>query len=354
VLAVAGLTGYVSRGRWLPLREPVIAAPAPAAPLQLEVEAQGNGLNVRWNQQSATIAEALVGRLVVRDGDRPTQVIALDRDQLTSGHVYYQSSAERIEFHLEVANAIGAVVKESVLALSSKPAAPLSAQAPAHAGQNQIPARKVQSIPLGGGTTGSQTAKVTEAPVKTPIAPRPFTAPQPIQRGAAPATTILDPPAIGTGGSTAAQRPRLPDMPGTDSSVRIPLSVPPATRASASPQPSPPASSNAGANRQTSPPLFRPPFPTNKVQPVLRPTIAAQIPTGAEIQITVRALINAAGRVVKAEVLRDQASRYGPALRFQLETAAVDAARQWRFEPARSGDKPVPSDHAISFVFRKQ
>jgi len=93
----------------------------PVSPLQLDVEANGNGLNIRWNPQSAVVTHAREGHLVILEGDRKPRIIALDQQLLTSGQVYYRSSAERLQFQLEIVDNSGKVSKESVLALSSKP-----------------------------------------------------------------------------------------------------------------------------------------------------------------------------------------------------------------------------------------
>jgi len=92
-----------------------------ALPLQLVVEAQGNGLNIRWNPQSRPLAEARAGRLVIVEGDKRPRIISLNPQLLTSGHVFYRSSADRLQFQLEIVDHSGKVVRESVLALSSKP-----------------------------------------------------------------------------------------------------------------------------------------------------------------------------------------------------------------------------------------
>jgi len=96
-------------------------ATASVSPLQLDVEANGNGLNIRWNPQSAVVTHAREARLVILEGDRKPRTIPLDQQLLTTGHVYYRSSAERLQFQLEIVDHSGKVVRESVLALSSKP-----------------------------------------------------------------------------------------------------------------------------------------------------------------------------------------------------------------------------------------
>ncbi|HTS75899.1 MAG TPA: hypothetical protein VMG40_06830, partial [Bryobacteraceae bacterium] len=90
-----------------------------AAPLQLQVERRGNGLSVHWNPASRTVAKAREGRLtIVENGN--TRVIPLSAQQLIRGHVYYQPSADQVEFTLEVVDDSGASTEEFVLALSSK------------------------------------------------------------------------------------------------------------------------------------------------------------------------------------------------------------------------------------------
>jgi TonB family protein len=75
------------------------------------------------------------------------------------------------------------------------------------------------------------------------------------------------------------------------------------------------------------------------------------MPPNTDIGITVRAQIDATGRVVKAEVLRERPAQGG--VYAQLEIAALDAIKQWRFSPARLGNQLVPSDYAITFHFQK-
>jgi hypothetical protein len=118
VLALACLSAFLLRddGSFGPRQKSPAAAAA--FPLQLEVEAQGNGLNIRWNPQSEPVTEAREGRLVILEADQRPRIVPLDRQQLASGHVYYRSSAERLQFQLEIVDNSGRVAKESVLALS--------------------------------------------------------------------------------------------------------------------------------------------------------------------------------------------------------------------------------------------
>ena len=89
-------------------------------PLQMRVELLGNGLiDVRWNPQSASIAQARDGHLVITEPNRQPRTLALGEAQLRTGHLTYQSVAESVEFDLEVIERSGAIAKESILALQT-------------------------------------------------------------------------------------------------------------------------------------------------------------------------------------------------------------------------------------------
>ncbi|MDZ4801745.1 MAG: TonB family protein [Bryobacteraceae bacterium] len=63
-----------------------------------------------------------------------------------------------------------------------------------------------------------------------------------------------------------------------------------------------------------------------------------------EVPVRVRMLLDAEGRVERAELLTRKVEP-------GLARAAVDAAQGWRFEPARVDDKPVASEMVVQFVF---
>ena len=75
----------------------------------------------------------------------------------------------------------------------------------------------------------------------------------------------------------------------------------------------------------------------------IRPRIKGTIP------IDVRVQIDARGRVVSATPVTKQHS----GLNEYLASRAVQAARLWRFEPARENGKAVAGTQIIHFVFEK-
>ena len=197
-LVLAGLSAFLLRERRLSKPTQQTSAPVTTLPLQLEVEAQGNGLNVRWNPQSAPVLQGREGHLVILEGDRQPQIIQLDSQQLTGGHVYYRSSAERIQFQLEIVDQSGKASRESVLALSSKPTPSATPIPPSQSGNGQSQNRIVESIPIRSTDADAlRLGTAMEGVQKRPPTPRAFVPPT----GSAPAgrvqEIVLDqPPAV--------------------------------------------------------------------------------------------------------------------------------------------------------------
>jgi len=82
---------------------------------------------------------------------------------------------------------------------------------------------------------------------------------------------------------------------------------------------------------------FVPPSPTRKVAPVK--------PADAGFQtrlVDVKVLIDESGNVTRAQILTKGSD---------LAAAALAAARQWQFTPARKHDKPVASEMVLHFRF---
>jgi TonB family protein len=69
--------------------------------------------------------------------------------------------------------------------------------------------------------------------------------------------------------------------------------------------------------------------------------------TPTDVEVEVR--IDDGGRVAEAHVLKNGSNENK-----LLTNAALAAAKEWIFEPAKVNGKNVPSDHAIEFHFRPQ
>ena len=273
-----------------------VVAPKDIAPLQVLAEPLGNGLiNVRWNAQGPLMAQARDGRLVITEHDKAPRTMALDAGQLKIGHLTYQSTAESIEFDLEVNDRSGSVAKESILAVVPP------ANAAPQAAHEQIPVIKTQVIPQ------PEPPKV-QAPVEVPqaslVKARAFV-PPPTQPTSVQGAIIDAPPAL----ANAPAAPVGVNLP----AALAPISAPPA----AAPQQVRVESTLQAGN------LIK------KVVPVY-PLLAKS--AGVEGVVRFTALIGKDGKIRNLKVIS------GPS---PLVDAASDAVKRWVYRPALLNGQPV-------------
>jgi len=81
-----------------------------------------------------------------------------------------------------------------------------------------------------------------------------------------------------------------------------------------------------------------------QVKPVVPRSLKAMITR--EITMEVNLSIDADGKIIKAE-----AATGGGILQTSLGKLAVEAARLWKFQPARLGNRNVPGEVRIQFQF---
>ena len=323
---------FFLRTRAAPHSEPPPAQPAAveilpeSEPLQLQVEAQGDGLNVRWNSQSKAVASAKEGRLTVNDNQN-SRVISLNSRELTRGHVYYRPSGDRVEFELVAVDEAGVSTAESVLALLSKP----------------------ENRAKGFAPTATRTSVPTEKNPKNDggvrQAPRVFTIPlRPKKEEPAEPVLIQDSPPLAPAENSSATK-----MPPVTYSIVVPQLPPlPKPEPYRKPEPAPVSSEGKPSARPAD--RFQFAEPKKKTNPIVPPWTAALLPPTGGIAVVVRVHIDEAGRVTRAE-----ASSKGPksAMDKGLEKAATDAVMHWLFEPARLNDKPVANEQDVDFIFRR-
>jgi protein TonB len=103
--------------------------------------------------------------------------------------------------------------------------------------------------------------------------------------------------------------------------------------------PAPPASSAPGSNVGGD---VKPAKLISSAPPVY-PTLAKNQHVGGDVKVD--ALVDASGRVTAMKVIS------GPTL---LHQAAMDALRQWKYQPATLDGKPVPMHVTVTLQFRLQ
>jgi len=308
VLALAGSFVFLERNRLFPAPKVELRRTGSGTPLQLTVEAQGSGLNIRWNPQSEPVANAREGRLVIKERDQQVQTLLFDPQQLKTGYVYYESSAERLEFQMEIVDTAGAIAKVSVMALPSRtPAAPI-VESPRAAALERNASVKPPPAP-----------KTPEVPQSSRPAARPFLPPSSDQRATEPSRVIaLEPPANLQGALT-------PPVVGL-----------------------PPAAGNLAGLRVQAPPARQPIKAGGNMQAAnLVKRVAPAYPAlakAARIQGMVRftALIAKDGTVQNLRLIS------GPPMLIQ---AATEAVKQWVYQPALLNGEPVDVTTQIEVNF---
>jgi TonB family protein len=99
---------------------------------------------------------------------------------------------------------------------------------------------------------------------------------------------------------------------------------------------------NAGPET-VAPPAYVPPRALTRVSPNAKSFDPSNVQEGTEVDVQVR--IDEQGRVAEAHV------KSGTNDNDLLRSAALEAAKQWIFEPAKSHGKNIPSDHTLAFQF---
>jgi protein TonB len=322
LVVAAGVTAFLLRDHWLPIHSSV--APAPAArPLQVDVEMAGAGLiRVVWKTDSAPLAQAREGRLVVTEGSQQPRTVALTLDQLRSGHLDVQSSADRFDFRLEVVNRSGAIASESVRARLPKAAEAPEVTAPPQTAIQQPTSPKDKPAPKEQAKAEPPPVEKTPDPPPSRPAPRAFTPPpEQTQRPAEEVrTVVLDAPTNVPVANVVKPVAGLPD--------RMPTAPAPQVTNPASMRNPPPV----GGNLQE-------PKLVKKIAPSY-PPLARSLRIEGSVRFT--ATIRKDGTVANVQMVSGHKMLVQP---------ATDAVKQWLYRPAVLNGKPVEVTTQIDVKF---
>lgn len=309
VLTAALLWNYLLGPRRRPLTETSTNTAAPR--IGLEAHASGSAINVRWNRTSAMILQATSATLIIQDGDKLRE-LRLKREELLNGTVAYAPVSGRVTFRLDVYRDRDHYMEESVsLAVPVVP--------------KPVPPPQTASISRESQAASRRSPISVEVLVRAPSEPL---APRSIpDTGAAPIVSL--PPA---------PPPNLA------------LATPPPTAAA-----QPPAVPAALGELLASRPVPRPEVPITyvaatplrKTKPAIPANLRAVI--DSMVSVNVKVMIDASGKVVSAAPM-DTTS----AAEKLLAPEAVQAARLWRFEPARRNGLPVSSESMLRFDFERR
>jgi TonB family protein len=310
-------SGVLHRGASTP------GAAQDASPLALRVDRNGGDIVLTWNRESDPIKAASRAVLSISDGAQHENV-ELDLPQLRNGSIVYAPVTSDVVFRMEVIGGNSKTTSESVRVLRTRPSPlgePEQAQTPA---TPAVPPKPESAATATGADLPAGAAPVDDQKVALAQAVRPFRAESLAQRlRATPSTDMPDTPAIG--------------VPAASSNVNLGNLI--STQAAPLPPPSAPAAApaiekkNVGGQIQQAVILKR-------VDPQY-PRLALNSGAGGVVELM--ATIGPNGRVKAVQVIKGH-----PLLR----QAAIDAVKQWVYQPTVLNGVPVEAQTQVFLNFR--
>ena len=309
---------------YLPKRSEEPKQPEPAArqpvssPTLLSVSQLDKNVEVTWDSQLPAFGDARIGVLTIKDGDWQVE-LPLTKVQLQMNKLIYPPKTDQLEITLEVFSSTGKSTKEATMFLRqpsvrwrSVAVAPPTVAKPNPAGL----AAALKSA------TDQGIAEDSPAPVRTfqaRLVPRP--------KAAEPTVVTEAPPAA--------------QIPLNGAGLKAPEFLQPSLQQPPPKFEPPPANTPSPAKIVIA---VQPPRPTQQVKPIVPQNAIAMLKRTVDVQV--RVYVNETGKVVSAEPVGSAAGLYQ-----YLTAAALQAARNWKFQPAQRGPTPVASDIVLHFLF---
>jgi hypothetical protein len=339
--------------------------------IQLGVEREGSILRVHWDRNSPTLRNANRAVLHVQDGEAQADRV-LTASDLDAGSTTYEPKNSELAFRLDVYSAepgatglvqVMNLLKPADISQPAPPAPRIQPQAN-RAPEVRSPAstrienfEPIAAQPL---TKADVAAKISHVASDSndvsnhETATAAPTAAERIQTKPAAAPEVSAP--------TTAEKPSQPQV--AAATERAPLTAstsrPSTTSSSALSNRGPsvsvlaePVSGSKLAHVVGRIPLFRrlkshdniaAPVPVYQAQPSLK--LPNQQHVTEPVSVDVKVDVAESGKVRSAEVVQ-----YGEPPNFSLANAALAAARQWTFQPARFEDLPISSEVLLHFRF---
>ncbi len=322
-------------------------------------------LRINWNRRSPLILTATHGILSIVDGTSTTE-LKLNAEQLRAGGLVYAHESGDVTVRLRViashreATESARILRYNRLG-SPRPPANEEPAANAAAGSSPPLIATTEAVRTPSAPTVKSPSEAGQASrVRDSQGVRSETAPTSVKDEPVP-PSVTEPP-------LPKSLPSLPNesgvVPSSDSSRKVVETVPqPEESAKSPPQPvtagvsekikdpspeaSPPLSAMHSIASVQGPGLiidYIAAQAIHRVAPFL-PSRLRNLPV-AGLRIDVKVYIDANGTVIRAESLSK-----GNTLTEYLSSIAVDAARQWRFSPARRGAQSVSSETILHFQF---
>jgi protein TonB len=285
--------------------------------LSMRAETEPGLLRLRWDPNSQVLNTAESAIIWIGDGADESK-LELTRDQIRAGTMDYRPANSDVNFRMQVGK-----FTESLRVAGLQPASATTAVRSPVVDQ-AVPAvleaptrteRVRQKQAAAAAVPANAEPRVLELPQQGRVVaekPRDVEVPPP------PVQVATEPPRL----DRAPVSHRQPDMPRVMASIETPKSSP--------------IKKVFGWIPGVSKKEYVPPRVLRQVQP--------RVAASQDTQVSVRVAIDQKGVVREADLMTKGIDR-------NLGRSAVEAARRWRFEPARDGNGPVASNMVVKFRF---
>ena len=280
--------------------------------LSMSAETEPGILRLRWDPDSHVLTTADSAIIWIADGADESK-LELTRDQIRSGMIDYRPASSDVNFRMEVGK-----FTESLRVAGLQPANATTA------GITPVPEQSLPQLEAPTRTERSRRKQIAT----TASGPRVLDLPQngvvvaekprDIDVPAPPMQVATEPPKL----DRTPVPQRAPEMPKVMASIERPRSSPIRKMFGWIP----------GVSKKE----YVPPRVVRQVQP--------RVSANEDTQVAVRVSIDQKGVVRNANLLTTGVDGH-------LGRSAVEAAKRWRFEPARDGDGPVASNLVVKFRF---
>ena len=316
--------------------------------LGLQLLQQQDSLRLTWSKNLPSVLSSTGGTLLIRDGGQQ-RVVSLDSGQVALGVIYYSPISDDVSFNLNIKDTSSRTTSGMArILIGSRPRASTPAAPPiAGTARAAAPASTVRKAAPPRATTPGEEAPVKATPAKdepratqsppAPIQPQ-VSSPPPVQQ---PAQEVKNP--VQEGNPVPAATIETARAPGTLDVANRPINQTPSL-SNSTPANTPPPVTAQSLTRNIQPGDSDTPIPARPLVKVMPSSREAGGPAHTmPILVTVQVSIDDKGRVTAAQAMPG-ASPY-------WSGRSVEAARQWRYEPAMLHGQHVPSIAAIVFKF---
>ena len=313
--AVLGSRFFLEKSQ-SPSKQPVPASPshaaaepAPQPSIGLHAQRQNADLQLTWDRESPVIVQATSAVLSIEDGEA-RRTIPLHAAQVHTGSILYTPVSDQVQMELACYHSLRKRHRIG-LGVASQEGSRADRRYPSARSPRSLPNRPLRRVP-----------PQSRRPSRSLRLRRPHVNPRPWSRCPNLPLWLLD---------------RVPRR------LPIPLhGAVPRSTSNHRPRRLPRLLNSSRSARRLARPYIGA-RPVHKVQPTLRVPLRNLSSKVTAVEVMVA--IDESGKVVKAE------PQPQPGVNPVMMSAALQAARQWTFDPARRGDQPVASEMLLRFNF---